>query len=356
MASVLTSVPSHLNSVDKNSEGDYLISARHTSGIYKVSGSNGSVIWRLGGKQSSFQLAGNLNFSSQHDARFVAENSTTTIISMFDNASDGVTNTANFSEGKLIAINNETMTATLLQTYGAPDPLGGLLSASQGNLQQLPNGNAFIGWGSNAFISESTADGTPIFYARLALTGALHYRSFKFNFTSTPSDRPALYTYALDDSASTAYYVSWNGATEVASWSFYSGSAPDNLTLVGNTRKNGFETVGTQPSYYAWTVAEAVASNGSAIRNSTLVGTFVPGSGLAQICTDIQCPLVGGYLNQPEVLAMTMPPPAPPTTSTAGPSETPTAAAKRNAGLRREVGSQGGLYGLAGVAALPLLW
>ena len=306
---------SHINSVDKDSEGDYLVSARHTSCIYKVSGANGSVIWQLGGTQSSFKLS-NFNFSSQHDARYVSANSTTTIISLFDNASDGTTTTSDFSEGKFVAMNNETMTASLLQAYQAPDPTGGLLSASQGNLQQLPNGNVFLGWGQNCFISESLADGTPVFYAQFALTGALQYRSFKFNFSSNPTDQPALFTYAHNESASTAYYVSWNGATEVASWTFYSGSSPDNLTLVGNTKKNGFETVGTQPAYQAWSLAEAVAANGSAIRNSTLVGTFVPGSTLSPLCTDMQCPLIGGYQTQPEVQSMTMPGPAPPRTST----------------------------------------
>ena len=38
----------HMNSVDKNADGDYLISARYTNAIYKISGKDGSIIWRFG--------------------------------------------------------------------------------------------------------------------------------------------------------------------------------------------------------------------------------------------------------------------------------------------------------------------
>ena len=55
-----------MNSVDKDANGDYLVSGRNTHTIYKVSGSDGSIIWRLGGKMSTFHL-NSFNFSSQND-------------------------------------------------------------------------------------------------------------------------------------------------------------------------------------------------------------------------------------------------------------------------------------------------
>ena len=39
----------HINSIDKNKHGDYLISARHVSCVYKISGKDGHVVWRLNG-------------------------------------------------------------------------------------------------------------------------------------------------------------------------------------------------------------------------------------------------------------------------------------------------------------------
>ena len=332
----LTDDISHINGLDKTPEGDYLISARHTSTIYKVSAQNGSILWTLGGSHSSWSQ--NFNFSSQHNIRFLSENSTTTMISIFDNASNGFNKTADFSLGKVIALDNSTMTATLMQVYGAP--AGGLSSASQGNLQFLQNGNAFLGWGANAFFSESAADGTPALFGFFALTAALHYRAYKFNFTSIPNDQPALYTYAHNDSAPTTFYVSWNGATEVASWTFYGGVSADNLTMVGNTKKNGFETVASQPTFYQYTIAEAVAANGTGLRNSSLVSTYMPGSQLTQKCTDVQCPLVGGYQIQPNVLGLGPMPTPSGSLSSDGSAASTSSDANHQTGTSKSVGAQ----------------
>ena len=45
---------SHANSVDKDSNGDYMLSSRFTDCIYKISGRDGCILWRLGGMNSSF--------------------------------------------------------------------------------------------------------------------------------------------------------------------------------------------------------------------------------------------------------------------------------------------------------------
>ena len=57
----------HINTVDKNRDGDYLVSARHTLAVYKLSGKDGRILWTLQGADSTFRLDG-FNFSSQHDA------------------------------------------------------------------------------------------------------------------------------------------------------------------------------------------------------------------------------------------------------------------------------------------------
>jgi hypothetical protein len=88
---------------------------------------DGSIIWRLGGKQSTFTLT-NFNFSSQHDALHLREqhhNRRFTIRQCFER----LYNSATYSSGMLIAINNSTNRATLLKSYVAPN--GGLLSVSQ---------------------------------------------------------------------------------------------------------------------------------------------------------------------------------------------------------------------------------
>jgi len=61
---------SHFNSVEIDSDGNPLISARNLDEITKVDHNTGNIIWRLGGKNNQFTFANdNLGFSRQHDIR-----------------------------------------------------------------------------------------------------------------------------------------------------------------------------------------------------------------------------------------------------------------------------------------------
>jgi hypothetical protein len=72
----------HINSVDRSrSSGSYLISGRHTSTIYKINGTTGSIIWRLGGPLSNFTLQPGVEFGFQHHARFLSSDRDTETIS-----------------------------------------------------------------------------------------------------------------------------------------------------------------------------------------------------------------------------------------------------------------------------------
>jgi hypothetical protein len=261
----------HINSVDKNNDGDYLVSARHTSCIYKVSGKNGSIIWQLGGSQSSFQLRG-YNFSYQHDARFREENETMTILSFFDNASNNHTNTSSTSSGKIIAIDHNTNTSTLIRQYHAPG--NGLLPVFQGNTQILPNKNVLIGWGMYPSISEHTEDGTAIFFATLASPDSQNYRAFKANWTAKPSNPPTLRTYSASANSPTTFWVSWNGATDVDRWRIHATSPEsDEFTPLDVIHNQGFQTTYPSSSNHPRAFAEAIAANGSSLANSSVVDT-----------------------------------------------------------------------------------
>ncbi|OCL00815.1 uncharacterized protein K441DRAFT_710225 [Cenococcum geophilum 1.58] len=56
----------HLNSAANDPPGNYLVFSRHPSTIYLISAYDGSALWRLNGKNSTFDLQ-NLTFSCQHD-------------------------------------------------------------------------------------------------------------------------------------------------------------------------------------------------------------------------------------------------------------------------------------------------
>ena len=289
----------HINSVDMNSNGDYLISARHTSTVYKISGKNGTILWRLGGIASDFTFPPGLNFSSQHDARFLEDNATTTVLSLFDNASNGYNQTSGYSSGMILILNHTSESVTLLRDFVSPFQF---VSQSQGNMQILNKknwrtSNVFMGWGKNAFISEYKPGGRMVQMGYFAIEGAMHYRAFKQNFTSNPTDAPALYAYALNTSTSTTYWMSWNGATKVASWRVYSGPTQNGpWNQVGWIQKNGFETQYTATGYYPWSIVEALDANGKSLRKSIRsIRTFVPSQELAAVCDGQGCPAATAY-------------------------------------------------------------
>ena len=53
-------------------------------------------------------------FTYQHNTQLISENSTTTVLSIFDNAYDGFNGAADFYRGKMIAINNSTVASNLV--------------------------------------------------------------------------------------------------------------------------------------------------------------------------------------------------------------------------------------------------
>jgi hypothetical protein len=267
----------HINSVDKNQDGDYLVSSRHTSCIYKISGKDGSVVWRLGGTQSSFHLT-NYNFSSQHDARFRSGNDTTTVLSFFDNGSDNYRNTSMTSSGNIVSIDHTTNTSTMIRKYQAPG--AGLRAWSQGNLQILSNKNVIIGWGSNPSISEHLEDGTPVFFASLADPAAMNYRAFKFNWTAKPEEPPTLRVFSSSPNSATTFWMSWNGATEVDYWNIYTTtSTSDQFMPLAKADNLGFQTTYVSPSWHPKAFAEAIGKDGTSLANSSIVITssVVPG-------------------------------------------------------------------------------
>lgn len=283
----------HINSIDKNEQGDYLISARHVSAIYRISGKDGSIMWQMGGAGKPTFRHTNFEFSYQHHARWFFENTTHEVISFYDNASNGYDNsTGEFSHGWVVQIDKTAKTATVVAEWGAPELDGGLLSGSQGNMQLLPNGGCHIGWGEHAYFSEHTADGTATMYGKLAdrASNVMIYRSNKYNWTAEPITKPALWTYSKLGADRMVLYVSWNGATEVDSWRFYTSNSPNGpWKFLGSEQKTGFETIHRARRYRRWAYAEALDVNGRVLKDSVIARTFIPSESLRAHCGEDFC-------------------------------------------------------------------
>ena len=127
----------------------------------------------------------------------------------------------------------------------------------------------------------------------------MHYRSYRANFTATPTDNPAVYTYALDRRSGTRYYMSWNGCTQCAAWRIYvsvSSEPSGPYRALATVAKDGFETVYAARGFYQWSTVEAMDREGRALRNTTRgVETFVPGEVLRKSCDEGGGGVARGY-------------------------------------------------------------
>ena len=272
----------HVNSVQKDRNGDYLISSRHLQAVMTISGKTGEVLWVLGGPLNSFNdLSGGkaTSFKWQHDARWVDEEAG--ILSLFDNGSAGpIMTDARESQGLLIQVDLDAKTAKLVQSYTSRD---GILSASQGSVQVFDSGERFeqekhvlVGWGSSAAYSEFSISGELLCEVHIAasslywLERVKSYRALKtFEWVGRPRQPPA--TLMNGD----RIYVSWNGATEVAAWQLEGrkeGADESEWQIIDIKEKEGFEDSFTVPEeiYVAYRVA-ALDAGGVLLRHSDVV-------------------------------------------------------------------------------------
>ncbi|CAN5668078.1 hypothetical protein BH18ACT11_BH18ACT11_06750 [soil metagenome] len=249
----------HINSIDPYPDGYVTISARRTSTVYKVDRKTGEVVWRLGGKRSDFAMGYGTRTDWQHDARRHPDGR----ITVFDNG--GVTEDVE-SRGIVVEVDEDAMKSTLVGEYTRPHET---LAATQGNVQVLPNGNHFVGWGSEPYFSEFSHDGKLLFDARFR-AAVESYRAFRFPWRGLPEDSPVVVAGA-GSGDEVALYVSWNGATEVATWQLLAGPGPDELESVGSVPREGFETAVTLNTDEPYVAVKAEDSSGRVLGASEAV-------------------------------------------------------------------------------------
>ncbi|KAJ7601177.1 ASST-domain-containing protein [Mycena floridula] len=273
----------HMNSVEKDALGNYLMSSRHTHTIYYIDGISGEILWRLGGKNSTFTGDGT-KFSWQHQARWVDEvnataadikiaNSKTRTLSLFDDeAASVLLADSNQSRGLVVHLDFTSKVATVVQEYINP---GGeiLLATSQGSTQLLQDSpfvdstNVVVGYGAVPAFAEFDKNGTAlrvVHYDVPSAPFAASYRIFKSSWKGTPTTAPDL---AIQDGT---VYVSWNGATEVEKWSFIQGDSSDSLTNTTTVKRAGFETSMTLGPFKV-VQAAALDVNGDVLAKSAVL-------------------------------------------------------------------------------------
>jgi hypothetical protein len=223
----------HVNSIQLDHSGDLVISARNTWAAYRVDPRQGHVIWTVGGRHSTFKLPEEATFAFQHHVRVSDDDDGK--ITVFDDGA-GPPRVHGQSRGLLLKLDLEAHRVTLVREEKHSPPI---LAAFEGSLQTLPNGDRFLGWGQQPYFTEFDPSGRMVFDGRF-ISAVGNYRAYRFPWTGRPTTRPAIL--ASNSSTGTTVYVSWNGATKVASWEVLTGTSPTSLRPAGSVARNGFET------------------------------------------------------------------------------------------------------------------
>ena len=274
----------HINSVEKDKKGNYLISSRHYHSLTYLS-PEGEILWTLGGDDNDFEDLSDgqaTSFKWQHDGRWIDEEAG--ILSLFDNGSAGpIMRDADHSLGLVIQIDVEKRTARLLHAFSSK---GNAIAASQGSVQTLSNGHTMVGWGAAAAWSEFDSDGTLL--CEMHITPSIlfwwervkSYRVLKsYDWIGRPEYPPTA------KKAGDKVYVSWNGATEVRAWQLEGrkrGTSETEWTTVDIKDKTGFEDIFTLSSSDDFTLYRVAAldSNGGLLKHSDPVDEIDPGASI----------------------------------------------------------------------------
>jgi hypothetical protein len=206
----------HENSIQIDTDGNILLSARALDEVSKISRKDGSFIWRLGGKHNQFTFIGDsIHFSHQHAVRRIANgditlfdngnyNHTAEILdtdifppdtNIYTNPPDTVITPADTEIGTNLIptfaraceydVDTNDMTAKLVWYY---DDDSTIASQAMGYVQRLPDGNTLINWGLDQLagsglpqiaVTEVTPD-KRITFEMDASNQITIYRAFKF--------------------------------------------------------------------------------------------------------------------------------------------------------------------------------
>lgn len=250
----------HANSVGLDADNNLIISARHTSAVYKINRQTGALMWRLNGKKSDFKVDEKSVFAYQHDFRRRRDGS----YSVFDNGA-GLEVVHEQSRGLVFKVDETAKTVTFVKEFLHPEKLS---APTQGNFRELADGGSFIGWGQMPYFTEYAPDGTVRLDGHLPLDNQ-SYRAYKSEWTGDPTDQPALGLRV--ENGNTIVDASWNGTTAVATWRAKGGTQPDTVAQSVEAPRVGFETEITLPGTVEYVVAEALDADGKVLGTSSAI-------------------------------------------------------------------------------------
>ncbi|PUA79153.1 hypothetical protein C7S10_20665 [Nocardioides currus] len=161
----------HLNSIDVQPNGDVLASFRHLSSVFLIASrahdghQPGDVIWKLGGRDSSFTFpSGDVGPCAQHSASLLGNGH----VLLFDNGStpffgnlcvdpaDQQGPATQRLSTRVVELALDGDRATVARTYGEADRFSWFM----GSAARLPGGHVLIGWSADTHAISTETDAT----------------------------------------------------------------------------------------------------------------------------------------------------------------------------------------------------
>jgi len=254
----------HVNAVELTGSGTLLVSMRNTWAAYLTDIGTGRIEWTLGGKSSSFKFGPGAAFQWQHDVALGPDSTVT----MYDDHCCQLTSGGTYvpptgpSRGLVLELDQQAHTATLAAQYVRA---GSFDADYMGDTQPLPNGNVFVGWGSEPYFSEYSRSGKLLFEGEFPRPD-LTYRATLEQWVGLPLSSPV--GAARESEGKTTVYANWNGSTQVVSFRVLAGPGGGRLTPVATRAKSGFETAIPVPrpsQRYETFEVQALDANGRVI-------------------------------------------------------------------------------------------
>jgi len=166
----------HLNSIDIDpSDGNFIVSFRHTSSIVKMDRHTAQILWTMGGREDQYGLTGDQVFSFQHHVRMHPDGSMT----IFDNGSGPeATHTTRALQLTLDQVNHKVTSFNVLYTKPTSEPE----TTYMGSIVPLSGGRLFLGWGGwytpgLAPAATEIVGGMPVWTLELQTPGYFSYRA-----------------------------------------------------------------------------------------------------------------------------------------------------------------------------------
>jgi len=160
---------SHANAISYDPADEaYYVSLRNFACILKIDRASGEIVWILGGRESDFEIEGEV-FTDQHEFELLDDGAS---IVLFDNGTAGRYN----SRVLEYALDFEAWTATEQWSYELDPPI---FVPTGGDVTRLPSGNTLVTWSSAGQMDEVSPGGELVWRQNLDLGGGFGFTQWQ---------------------------------------------------------------------------------------------------------------------------------------------------------------------------------